>query len=337
MPCMHSRRARPTIRLLVDDLRDGWSSPHPRRMLDEGNYDALHPLSELPHPIIAKATETFGMVADDDNPVGPIASSTQLRLMEVKAAQWRGGVWVDPETGVHRLLVAGMAKGGHEDHDDFYMRVQADNAGNAPQRWLPTELDRRLLKRETAARLITEWELAVQVRVLEALRRAHTGGAELFAIDHPLPWKGLLASLTLTVNPVREPDYESDDIMVEIDPVARYTGQHLLWQLTVRVLAALNPPQEDWDRYGNTYSNIAEPGSWTVRLAELETYVERHELVEPEPGRHCHYTHRKHIAGSTIEGSAVRALCGAYFVPCRDHTDLPVCPNCQQRYAALPR
>lgn len=84
---MHSRRTRPTIRLLVEDLHDGWSSPYPRRMLDDGDYDALHPLSELPHPIIAKATETFGMVAADDNPVGPIASSTQLRLMEVKVAQ----------------------------------------------------------------------------------------------------------------------------------------------------------------------------------------------------------------------------------------------------------
>ena len=337
MLCMHSRRTRPTIRLLVEDLRDGWSSPYPRRMLDAGDYDALHPLSELPHPIIAKATETFGMVAADDNPVGPIASSTQLRLMEVKVAQWRGGVWVDPETGVHWLVVAGLAKGGHEDHDDFYMRVAADNAGNAPQRWLPTEPDRRLLKRETAARLITEWELTVQVRVLEALRRVHAGGTDRFTIDHPLPGKVPLATLTVTVNPVREPDYESDDIVVEIDPVAQYAGQHLLWQLTVRVLAALNPPQEGWDRYGDTYSNIAEPGSWTARLAELETYVERHELVESEPGQHGHYTHRKHITGSTIEGSAVRALCGVYFVPCRDHTDMPVCPECQQHYNDLPR
>lgn len=123
-------------------------------------------------------------------------------------------MWVDPETGVHWLVVAGLAKGGHEDHDDFYVRVAADNAGNAPQRWLPTELDRRLLKRETAARLITEWELTVQVRVLEALRRVHAGGTDRFTIDHPLPGKVPLATLTVTVNPVREPDYESDDIVV---------------------------------------------------------------------------------------------------------------------------
>lgn len=333
---MHSRRARPTIRLLVEDLHDGWDSPFPRRKLAEADYDELHPLSELPHPIVAKAAETFGMVAAEDNPVGRIASSTRLRLMEVKVAQWRGGVLVDPETGVHWLVVAGLAKGGHEDHDDFYERVRADNVGATLERWLPTELDQRLLKRETAARLITEWEPDVQARVLEALRKVHAGGTECVAIAHPVRGERL-ATLTLTVDPVREPEYSSDDIVVEIDPAREYAGQELLWQLTIRVLAALNPPEEGWDRYRNTYSNIAEPGAWTARAADLANYVERHELVESEPGQHAHYTHRKHIAGSAIEGISVRALCGAYFVPCRDHETLPVCPECRHRYEALPR
>jgi hypothetical protein len=333
---MHSRRARPTIRVLIEDLQDGWESPYPRRRLDEGDYDALHPLSELPHPIIAKAAETFGMVAAEDNPVGPIASSTQLRLMEIKVSQWRGGVWVDPETGVHWLVVVGLAKGGHEDHDDFYERIKADNVGSAPQRWLPTDLDQRLLRRETAARLITEWELDVQGRVLDALRKVHAGGTERFTIAHPIRGERL-ATLTLAVNPVREVDYSSDDIVVEIDPARQYAGQDLLWQLTVRVLGALNSPEEGWDRFRDTYSNISEPGAWTARVADLANYVERHELVESEPGQHAHYTHRKHIAGSAIDGSSVRALCGAYFVPCRDHESLPVCPECRHRYETLPR
>ncbi|CAJ1505572.1 DUF3039 domain-containing protein [[Mycobacterium] burgundiense] len=334
---MHSRRARPTIRVLTEDIPDGWSSPHPRRMLETGDYYALHPLSELPHPIIAKAAEAFGMVAEQDNPVGPIASSTQVRLMEIKIGQWRGGVWRDPETCVHWLVVAGLAKGDHNDHDDFYVRVEADNSGDAPQRWMPTEIDVRLLKRETASRLITEWELLVQVQVLKALRTVHAGGTARFTADHPVPGKGRLATVTITVNPVREPDYEADEIVVDIDPVPEFAGQHLLWQLTIRVLTALNPPHEGWDRYGNTYSNIVEVGGWGARAAELDAYVLRHELVESEPGQHCHYAHRDHIAGSTVEGSSVRALCGAYFVSCRDHTDMPVCPDCERLYSALPK
>src|SRR6185437_12319775 len=118
------RRARPTLRLIQEDLTAGWESPQPRRLLAEGIPDALHPLSELPHPIVTKAMESFGPEAANDNHVGPIAASTQLRLMEVKTGQWRGGVWKDPGTGVHWLVVAGLAKGGHilRWQDCSYMR-----------------------------------------------------------------------------------------------------------------------------------------------------------------------------------------------------------------------
>jgi hypothetical protein len=83
-------------------------------------------------------------------------------LLEIRASQWRGGIWKDPATGVHWLVVAGLAKGEHHDRDDFYKRVEREEETGDPTRWLPTPDDERLLKRETAARLITEWELAVQ-------------------------------------------------------------------------------------------------------------------------------------------------------------------------------
>lgn len=96
---MHNRRARPTLRVLAEDLTTGWSSPRPQRLLAEGRVADLHPLSELPHSIIAKATDSFGQDASADNCVGLIACSTNLRLMEIKAGQWRGGVWLDDQTG----------------------------------------------------------------------------------------------------------------------------------------------------------------------------------------------------------------------------------------------
>lgn len=98
---VHSRRARPTLRLLAEDLSADWASPRPRRLMDEGRFDEMHPLSELPHPIIAKATESFGTDATADNYAGLIASSARLRLMEIRAGQWRGGVWRDEDSGVH--------------------------------------------------------------------------------------------------------------------------------------------------------------------------------------------------------------------------------------------
>ncbi len=129
---MHSRRARPTLRVIEEDLTEGWESPRPRRLLADGQVDALHPLSELPHPVITKATESFGPDKANDNYVGLIAASTRLRLMEIKAGQWRGGIWEDPDTGVHWLVIAGLAKGGHRDHDDFYERAKRENDSGYP-------------------------------------------------------------------------------------------------------------------------------------------------------------------------------------------------------------
>lgn len=334
---MHSRRARPTLRVMVEDLADGWSSPHPRRNLAEGDYHLLHPLSELPHPLIAKAAETFGDDAAEDNPVGPILCSTRLHLMEIKHSQWRGGVWVDSETGVHWLIVAGLAKGDHADHDDFYIRVEQDEGGLAGQRWLPTEDDYRLLKRETAARLKTDWELEIQRRVLKALRMVHTGGTVRFTVEHPVANQGVISVVILTVEPHRQPDYEYDDIVVEFEPTPKFAGQELLWTLMTRVVATLYPPQQAWDFTPNTFSNIAETGTWTTRIAVIEGHVERGEVIALEPDSHSHYSHIKHIAKSSVDGTSVRSLCGTYFVVCRDHESMPVCPECQRKFDQLPQ
>jgi len=257
--------------------------------------------------------------------------------MEVKTGQWRGGVWKDPDTGVHWLVVAGLAKGGHQDHDDFYERVERENDSGDLSRWLPTAADTRLLKRETAARLMTEWELGIQEQVLDALGGIQSGGSTHIVIKHPVQDKGSLARITLVVTAMREDEYEADEIEAKIIPVSPYAGSDLAWQLAIRTLISLSPPEQSWDRCQNSYTNIAEPGWWAKRVAELESLVARRELAQSEPGRHSHYAHRTHLAGSTIEGTAIRAICGVFFVPTQDHEALPVCSDCQKQYDALPR
>lgn len=333
---MHNRRARPTLRVLQEDLTSEWDSAHPRRALAAGNLGELHPLSELPHPIVTKAVDSFGASAADDNYVGPIASATRLRLLEIKNSQWRGGVWEDPEAGVCWLVVAGLAKGGHQDRDDFYKMIERENESGDPTSWLPTEQDQRLLKQETAARIRTEWELQTQRLVLDALRVIHAGGTRRIEITHPVPGKGTFAHVDLTVAAVREAAYEADEVELEIVPADRYAGSALLWQLTIRVLISINPPEQGWDRFDNTYSNIGEPGAWTKRVDEIDALLAANELAVSEPGSTSHYTHRQHLAGRTINGDAVRALCGAYFVPTQDHGSMPECPICADRLAELP-
>lgn len=333
---MHNRRARPTLRVLREDLTSGWDSPHAHRALKDGRLLDLHPLSELPHPIIAKAVDSFGPNATDDKFVGLIAAATRVRLLEIKQSQWRGGVWQDPDLGVCWLVIAGLAKGGHHDHDDFYKRIDREEQTGDPAHWLPTEQDIRLLKQETASRLRTEWELGIQSAALDALRVVHAGGNHRIDVSHPVPDHGLIARIDLTVTVIRDHDYETDEVLLEITPEPRYAGTQLLWQLTTRFLISIEPPEQGWDRYRQTYSTIGEPGNWTQRISTLESLVDAKQLAASEPGMTSHYTHREHLAGRTINGNAVRALCGTFFVPMQDHDKLPTCPTCEQRLAELP-
>lgn len=306
-------------------------------MLAEGRLTNLHPLSELPHPIIVKASESVGQDPGEDNHNGPVRCSSKIPLLEIKAGQWRGGVWEDLESGVCWLVVAGLAKGEHEDRDDFYKVVErGEQLGHSP-RWLPTDLDQKLLKQETAARALTEWELEIQTLLASGLSGITEGGDLRLEIFHPLKRRERMAAVQVTIDQVRDPDYESDDVVVEILFDPKHSGSSLSWQLTTRVLITLSPPEQGWDRYKDTYSNIAEPGFWETRARQLASKVESQELAQSEPGTCGHYAHRDHLAGSTIDGRGVRALCGVFFVPTQDHEELPVCPKCSSRFGELPQ
>lgn len=333
---MHRRRARPTLRLLRDDLREGWDSPRPGRLISAGDHEALLPLAELAHPLIRKAAESFSDIAAEDSPVGMIGCVSDLWLHEIKIEQWRGGVWRDPDTGVNWLVVGGLAKGNHLDRDDFYQRLAREQSSGKPATWLPTEQDERLLKLESAARLLSDWELAIQVDVRDALLAVHDGGSCEFRVRHPRPDLPFLASVLINIEVLREPRYQSDEILVEINPNSdAHPGQTLLWQLTTRILISLCPPVQEWDRTGNLFSNIAPPGEWKLRLEQLDAYVRRGELVLAELGSVSHFAHRSHLADSAIDGTAVRALCGVFFVPMQDHEALPTCSTCSQRYESI--
>ncbi|GAB20213.1 hypothetical protein GOEFS_106_01110 [Gordonia effusa NBRC 100432] len=145
-----------------------------------------------------------------------------------------------------------------------------------------------------------------------------------------------MATVEVTMGLVREDDYAADEIVVEVSAADEFKGQDLLWQLITRVLITLLPPAQGWDRFKETYSNITEPGYWSARAAELDQLIKERALAEAEDGEVAHYSHREHIADCTVNGTALRALCGAFFVPMQDHATKPECPKCSERHSALP-
>lgn len=259
-----------------------------------------------------------------------------MPLLEIKQGQWRGGVWRDDQSGVCWLVVAGLAKGNHLDRDDFYERVDRESRSGNPARWLPTDQDLHLLKRETAARIRMSWELDIQQTCGQALLAAAQGSAQRVDIMHPVASKGVMASVEISITEVRDEGIPTDEVVVEVTPRRGLAGSHLYWQLIIRLLNSIDPPEQNWDRYKDTFSTIGEPGAWKSRAAELAELTQRGELAQSTPGAESHYTHRKDLTARTLNGRAVRSLCGIYFVPSQDHQALPPCEQCQERLAEFP-
>jgi len=73
------------------------------------------------------------------------------------------------------------------------------------------------------------------------------------------------------------------------------------------------------------------PGLGT--LTETETRTQTHE------GDHdlfAHYVRKDKIVESAVTGIPVIALCGKVWVPSRDPSKFPICPDCKRIYDGMP-
>jgi hypothetical protein len=64
------------------------------------------------------------------------------------------------------------------------------------------------------------------------------------------------------------------------------------------------------------------------------------ERVQPSHGdgdheRFAHYVPKDRIVESAVTGTPVVALCGKVWVPSRDPSKFPVCPDCQRIYDGM--
>ncbi len=66
---------------------------------------------------------------------------------------------------------------------------------------------------------------------------------------------------------------------------------------------------------------------------------ERTKTVPPESGDHdrfAHYAPKHLITQGAVYGTSVKALCGKRFVPMRDPSRYPICPECKEKLDQFP-
>ncbi|HQZ87103.1 MAG: hypothetical protein QG671_2556 [Actinomycetota bacterium] len=70
------------------------------------------------------------------------------------------------------------------------------------------------------------------------------------------------------------------------------------------------------------------------------TLVEERTDATLDPGDHerfAHFVRKDKIVESAVTGEPVIALCGKVWVPNRDPSKFPVCPDCKAIYEGIPR
>ncbi len=76
-----------------------------------------------------------------------------------------------------------------------------------------------------------------------------------------------------------------------------------------------------------------------TETSDTETIQEERTGLRPDDGDHDrfrHYVRKDKLTEALINGTPVRALCGKVWVPSRDPSRYPTCPECRRLYELLP-
>ena len=185
------------------------------------------------------------------------------------------------------MVAAGLAKGGHRDHEDFYQRLERQcDTERGRKALLPTDEDARLLKRETAARALTDWELAVQALAVDLLAGALHHECHRVVVPHP----------TKTI-PLAEVELEfitGDGIEEFVLSFINNTrqGTHLAYVMERRLLISIAPPEQEWDLAGGIYSAMEESGHCALQIKRLRDASRERRLLDSDRGHVAHRVHR---------------------------------------------
>ncbi len=71
------------------------------------------------------------------------------------------------------------------------------------------------------------------------------------------------------------------------------------------------------------------PPTEIVTAPDVDTRIEP-VTDDGDHDRFAHYTCRSDAARAYVEGTPVRALCGKVWVPSRDPSRYPICPECKK-------
>lgn len=334
-----NRIVRPTLRCLMDDLRNEVGPAElraalgsaERAMAEDSHYLFPVPLAAAEHIVLDKAN----MLARDPTAERePIEAITDRSTVKVKTSDRRGALWQDDD-GTWWLLAAGRRK--DDGPGDFYREIARYTGDSDPI--APTEADRRYLRFESAYIAECTAEREAQTKVVRALLDAAAHPGTSTSVDV------FGAAVTISVDP-------EDDGSEMLSMAFDFTTFEDRGRFPVDVIGFVPGYEslDDWDILPPLRDG--DPECWYTYVSEtwidwLATAVELDELlveadVPPTPsvstaGERSHLAQATVVTLAYVEGVEIVALCGVRFTPHRNPDGFEECPACAEALALLRR
>lgn len=335
----------PTIEVLNTLDKAGVLDPRVKKELDSARSltDRTQKIIQLAkavelavayEPLIADAKKGFARGTPDIHKSATAkAKTTVYEVRSHTGAAWRGAV-VCPKGDEDAWLV-------YADRHDLFHKAGPDAIAKKHKSKAlgPSQLDRRV--REKCAGWAADKSCNKQILdgAVDSLRSI-AGGTK--SVELPMPAESDFADavVTMTVNPVIDVDADPLNAHEEVSVIRldfiESTMAYETRAKLIRLLSHFLQPDElmleSLYRNGTFTLDVLVTQARLIHL--LGTGAEGRldfENSPPEPTK-LHYALKTAIAEAYVEGCAVQAVCGRWWVPIGDektHSELPVCPECQ--------
>lgn len=279
---------------------------------------------------------TVGKFPDTHKSSSRAARQTIYELRDHAGAAWRGAGLLEHSTQTLWVILA-------LPHDHFHSEAPNRIEQMRKEGLLgPSSLDRKIRELEKLRIDRRANRVAVLSALIEALQysQAHHSPARV-----PMPPAAGLdkAEMSVTVSdvPTDAEDWEPEQAHEEVGLVsveiqlAHLSTEARRWLVNV-CLPFLQPDQEMIQsvfRKSQLSIVVVLTRAKLIQMLSLDdsglAEIEPH--TPPEPSR-LHYTAKASLVGAYVEGTAVRAVCGTWWIPVGDeltHSGLPVCETCE--------
>ncbi|MCS6552787.1 DUF3039 domain-containing protein [Curtobacterium flaccumfaciens pv. flaccumfaciens] len=305
-----------------------------------GLLGELPPLAKLSHPIIRHFDESFAGSPDARESITGLKNP---HWWKQKTGRWRGAATDHVSVGGDEawLCAAGIRAAGEKTRDFYQVFMAAIGRGTS---FIPTDADRAVQRVTAKLDVTSAWLLQIRTAVLVQVHAAHRHGATNEPIEIPIPSTKLKTSTLATIVVHLDILEEGEDRIVECSVVISpqdHSRQDLLTELAVQARAVLASDADRWRVSPLQNSELLYSADIDQATLDLAARVASGEPVIPDPasnlriGTVAHYSKKNSLTEATVEGRAVPALCGYWFVPINDFVDLKVCPTCATAHAEL--